>query len=139
MFDSIGWPEILLLVLIGLFIFGPDKVPTMISDAVKMLRQLRRMANNATSDLSRELGTDISVEDLHPKTFVRKHILSDADQDAITKPFKDIYSDATDVADSVDINSALTDTEKPSRGSSPSPSTAATTTVRRPRFDVDAT
>lgn len=126
MFDSLGWPEIMVIVLIGLFIFGPDKLPKLISDGVNMIRQLRRMATNATGDLSRELGTDISIEDLHPKTFVRKHILSEGDQDALTKPFKEIYSDATAAADSFDLT-----------GSAPEP--AVDTPRRRPRFDVDAT
>jgi sec-independent protein translocase protein TatB len=134
MFDSIGWPEIMVLVLIGLFIFGPDKLPKLISDGVSMIRQLRRMATNATSDLSRELGTDISIEDLHPKTFVRKHILSEADQESITRPFKEIYSEASDAASSIDLNTALT-------GADPEPDTGSTAVAarRRPRFDVDAT
>ncbi|BCJ29000.1 Sec-independent protein translocase subunit TatB [Actinocatenispora sera] len=129
MFDSLGWPEILVLVLIGLFIFGPDKLPKLISDGVNMIRQLRRMATNATGDLSRELGTDISLEDLHPKTFVRKHILSEDDQDAILRPFKEVYSEASDTAGSLDLNSALNDDE-PAADAGPR---------RRPRFDVDAT
>ncbi|BCJ36853.1 sec-independent protein translocase protein TatB [Actinocatenispora thailandica] len=130
MFDSLGWPEILVLVLIGLFIFGPDKLPKLISDGVNMIRQLRRMATNATGDLSRELGTDISLEDLHPKTFVRKHILSEDDQDAIIRPFKEVYSDASDAAGSLDLNSALNDDDTPAVDSG---------SRRRPRFDVDAT
>ncbi len=136
MFENIGWPEIMVLVLIGLFIFGPDKLPKLISDGVNMIRQLRRMATNATSDLSRELGTDISIEDLHPKTFVRKHLLSDEDQDALTRPFKEIYSDASDAARSMDLNPALADSE-PAR--TPAAGTSTSTGTRRPRFDVDAT
>ncbi|MGA8112792.1 MAG: Sec-independent protein translocase subunit TatB [Actinocatenispora sp.] len=132
MFDSIGWPEIMVLVLVGLFIFGPDKLPKLISDGVNMIRQLRRMATSATSDLSRELGTDISIEDLHPKTFVRKHILSDDDQDALIRPFKEIYSDASDTAKSMDLSSSLNDTRTESTG-------GTATTTARPRFDVDAT
>jgi sec-independent protein translocase protein TatB len=131
MFDSLGWPEILVLVLIGLFIFGPDKLPKLISDGVNMIRQLRRMATNATGDLSRELGTDISLEDLHPKTFVRKHILSEDDQDAIIRPFKEVYSDASEAAGSLDLNSALSDEDDAAAVDAGS--------RRRPRFDVDAT
>ncbi len=134
MFENLGWPEIMVLVLIGLFIFGPDKLPKLISDGVGMIRQLRRMATNATSDLSRELGTDISIEDLHPKTFVRKHLLSDEDQDALTRPFKEVYSDASDAARSMDLNPALADSEPTA-----SPAAGTNTAARRPRFDVDAT
>jgi sec-independent protein translocase protein TatB len=129
MFSSIGWPEIMVIVLIGLFIFGPDKVPQLISDAVKVIRQLRRMATNATSDLSRELGTDISIEDLNPKTFVRKHLLSDEDQEALTRPFKEAYEDMSTAARDMD----------PTRDDAPVPvATPVAAVPRRQRFE-DAT
>jgi sec-independent protein translocase protein TatB len=129
MFQNLGWPEIMVLVLIGLFIFGPDRLPKLISDAANVIRQLRRMAANATGDLSRELGTDISIEDLNPKTFVRKHLLSEDDQELLTKPFKEIYSDVEATTNSLDLNSALT-------GPATTPTRPATS---KPRFDVDAT
>jgi sec-independent protein translocase protein TatB len=89
------------MILVGLFIFGPDKLPKAISDGVRMLRQLREMARNATGDLSRELGTDIQLEDLHPKTFLRKHLLSEDDEAALRKPLQGIYDDLRGTADSV--------------------------------------
>ena len=63
-FFGIGGWEFLVLILLAMFIFGPDKLPKAISDGVRILRNLRDMARNATTDLSRELGTDISLEDL---------------------------------------------------------------------------
>ena len=129
MFSSIGWPEIMVIVLIGLFIFGPDKVPQLISDAVKMIRQLRRMATSATSDLSRELGTDISIEDLNPKTFVRKHLLTDDEQESLIRPFRDAYQDVTTAARDMD----------PTADDTPAPAaTPAAVIPRRRRFE-DAT
>jgi sec-independent protein translocase protein TatB len=92
MFSNLNWYNVLILLLLALFIFG-DKLPQMIVDGLRMLRNLRRMAQNATSDLSRELGTDIQLEDLHPKTFVRKHLLSEADQEALLKPLKRVSDD----------------------------------------------
>jgi len=95
-----GW-EFLVLLLLAMFIFGPDKLPKAISDGVRMLRNLRDMARNATNDLSRELGTDISLEDLHPKALIRKHILSEEDERAIRQPIenlmRDVKSDVTGV------------------------------------------
>jgi sec-independent protein translocase protein TatB len=93
--------EMVLLILVGLFIFGPDRLPRAISDGVRMLRNLREMARNATGDLSRELGTDIQLEDLHPKTFLRKHLLSEADEKALRKPFEQLYGDLRADADSL--------------------------------------
>jgi sec-independent protein translocase protein TatB len=105
--ENIGGWELLMMILVGLFIFGPDKLPKAISDGVRMLRQLREMARNATGDLSRELGTDIQLEDLHPKTFLRKHVLSEDDEAALRKPLQGIYDDLRGTADSVkgDLNS----------------------------------
>jgi sec-independent protein translocase protein TatB len=106
--ENIGGWELIVIVLVGLFIFGPDKLPKAISDGVRMLRQLRDMARNATSDLSRELGTDIQLEDLNPKTFLRKHVLSEDDEAAIRKPLRGIYDDLRGTADQVKAD--LTDT-----------------------------
>lgn len=127
MFENLDFWKILVLVLIGLFVFGPERLPKLISDGVGMLRQLRRMARNATSDLSRELGTDISIEDLHPKTFVRKHILSDDDQAALTEPFREVYDDVGRTARDLDPNGYQPVPAQPAGGR------------RRARFDADAT
>jgi sec-independent protein translocase protein TatB len=99
--ENIGGWELLVMILVGLFIFGPDKLPKAINDGVRMLRQLREMARNATGDLSRELGTDIQLEDLHPKTFLRKHLLSEEDEAALRKPLQGVYDDLRGTADSV--------------------------------------
>lgn len=134
MFQNLGWPEIMVLVLLGLFIFGPDRLPKLITDAANVIRQLRRMAANATGDLSRELGTDISIEDLNPKTFVRKHLLSDDDQELLTKPFRELASDVQETGRSLessfDVNTPL--------ASDAAPDVPAQRTGR-PKFDVDAT
>ena len=94
MFDNLGWGEILVLLLIGVFIFGPDKLPKAISDGVRMIRNLRDMARNATGDLNRQLGTNLELEDLHPKTFLRKHLLSEDDEMALRRPLENLYADA---------------------------------------------
>ncbi|GIF51043.1 sec-independent protein translocase protein TatB [Asanoa ferruginea] len=120
MFENLNWWEIGLLVLVALLIFG-DKLPNVISDGLKMVRNLRRMASNATGDLSRELGTDIQLEDLHPKAFIRKHLMSEEEQESLRKPLQKMFEDAKsdlsgvhqdlkDVAQAADLKSA---TRKP--------------------------
>ena len=93
-----GW-EMIVIILVGLFIFGPDRLPKMLGDGMRAMRKVREMARSATSDLSRELGTQVELEDLHPKTFLRKHLLSEADEAAIRKPLQDIYGDVRAVTD----------------------------------------
>lgn len=100
MFENLGGLEILALILLALFIIGPDRLPKAISDTMGFLRKVRSMARNATSDLSRELGTNIELEDLHPKTFLRKHLLSEAEEEALRKPFQEAYRDVKSTTDS---------------------------------------
>jgi sec-independent protein translocase protein TatB len=102
--ENIGGWELIVIILVGLFIFGPDKLPKAIGDGIRMLRTVRNMARNATGDLSRELGTTVELEDLNPKTFLRKHLLSEEDEAALRKPLQDIYSDARSVVDSVKLD-----------------------------------
>jgi sec-independent protein translocase protein TatB len=146
-----GW-KILVLVLLGIFIFGPEKLPKAISDGVRMLRNLRDMARNATSDLSRELGTDIQLEDLNPKALIRKHLLSEEDERTLRKPLEDIYRQVeTDVrgiqSDLKDTASAIDAKDAPSTPGDASPTPAAEAVATPPaasravrqRYDTDAT
>lgn len=92
MFENLNWWEIGALLMLALLIFG-ERLPKVIGDGLKMLRGLRAMAQNATSDLSRELGTDIQLQDLHPKAFIRKHLLSEEDEAAIRKPLQGLFDE----------------------------------------------
>jgi len=97
MFENLNFWEIGVLLLLALFIFGPERLPKVIGDGLRMLRGVREMARNATRDLSREMGTDISLEDLHPKTFIRKHLLSEEDEAQLRRPFEDAYHDVKQI------------------------------------------
>ncbi|GLZ07001.1 hypothetical protein Acsp03_44670 [Actinomadura sp. NBRC 104412] len=82
MFD-VGLGEMVVLVVLALVIFG-DKLPQAAAQAGRALRQVRQMANNAKAELQEGLGPefkDFDVADLNPKTFVRKHLLEDHDDD----------------------------------------------------------
>ena len=93
-FGSIGWPEILVLLLVALFVFGPDKLPQVARDAARMLRELRNMAQGARNQLKDELGpefADFDLDTLNPKAFVRKHLFEDQDplEELRRDPFRD--------------------------------------------------
>jgi sec-independent protein translocase protein TatB len=138
-----GW-KLLVLALIGIFIFGPDRLPKAIADGVRMLRNLRNMARNATSDLSRELGTEITLEDLHPKTLLRKHLLSEEDEQALRKPLEQIVRDVKDDVTGIGGEARGVADGLKSVGSSAPPSTAAPAAVPSPNghrhvYDDDAT
>ncbi len=76
MFD-LSIEKILVLVVLGLIIFGPDQLPKIAGQAGRALRDLRRIAENAKADLQEGLGPefrDFDITELHPKNFVRKHL-----------------------------------------------------------------
>ena len=81
---DIGPLEFIALAVIALLVAGPEKLPRYAADAARMLRQLRRMANDARAEVSRELGPefkDIDLADLNPRTLVRKHLIEPLDLD----------------------------------------------------------
>ena len=133
MFENLGWQEIFALLLVALFILGPERLPKVLRDIMRGLRKLREMARNATSDLSQELGTDVQLEDLHPKTFLRKHVLSEEDEALLRRPLESLYSDVEDIAESTDLRSSLNgEAESGSRKTDPNGHKPA-------KFDADAT
>jgi sec-independent protein translocase protein TatB len=145
-FENLNWWEIGALLMLALLIFG-ERLPKVIGDGLRMLRGLRAMAQNATSDLSRELGTDIQLQDLHPKAFIRKHLLSEEDEQAIRKPLQGLFedvktdlngvkSDLGEVASAADLKA-----QRPDAGVAGNSNGAAVekSTPAPRRFDLDAT
>ena len=51
MFDSIGWVEILIIVVAGLFILGPERLPSAAAWLGKTVRQVREYATGAREQL----------------------------------------------------------------------------------------
>jgi sec-independent protein translocase protein TatB len=82
-FDLSMW-KLMVLGVIALIVFGPDRLPQLARDAGRTLRQLREMAQTARTELKAELGDTVGefdFSDLNPRTFVRKHLLDDLDSD----------------------------------------------------------
>jgi len=82
-FDLSMW-KLMVLGVIALVVFGPDRLPQLARDAGRTLRQLREMAQTARTELKAELGDTVGefdFSDLNPRTFVRKHLLDDLDSD----------------------------------------------------------
>ncbi|WP_315902630.1 Sec-independent protein translocase subunit TatB [Streptomyces misionensis] len=73
--------DLLVLGIMIILLFGPDKLPEVIQKVSGFLRKVRAFSEAAREDVRSELGPefkDLELSDLHPKTFVRKHLL-DAD------------------------------------------------------------
>ncbi|HXW47751.1 MAG TPA: sec-independent translocase [Streptosporangiaceae bacterium] len=85
MFD-LSFTKLLVLAVLALVIFGPERLPGIAAQAGRMLRELRRMAEGATSELQDSLGPEFSqfdIADLNPKHFVRKHLMDELTGDGV--------------------------------------------------------
>jgi sec-independent protein translocase protein TatB len=91
-FDSIGWIEILVIVVAGLFILGPERLPEAAGWVGRTIRQVRDYASGARDQLKQEMGPEFEqlrkpLEDLRelrnfdPKKAVTKHLFDDAPAD----------------------------------------------------------
>jgi sec-independent protein translocase protein TatB len=77
-FFDIGPLEIMALAILGVLVFGPDKLPKVIQDVTGFIRKVRAFSDSAKEDIRKELGPefkDFEFEDLNPKNFVRKQLL----------------------------------------------------------------
>jgi sec-independent protein translocase protein TatB len=84
-FDGDLW-KLMVLGVVALIIFGPERLPTMAAQAGRALRELRKMAEGAKSELQENLGPEFSqfdLADINPKHFVRKHLLDELTGDPV--------------------------------------------------------
>ena len=75
---NIGVGEMLALAVIGLLVFGPERLPAAVRRGSALVRQLRAMAGEATAQIRDAAGLDDEdgsdplqqVKDLHPRRLV---------------------------------------------------------------------
>ncbi len=88
MFD-IGLPEFLVLAIVAIFVFGPDRLPEVARQAGRLVRSARQVLTSARSQISDELGpefTDLDLRDLTPRALVQRHLLDDLEGDSAALP-----------------------------------------------------
>ncbi len=75
---DINAPELIILVVLGVIIFGPEKLPELARKAARVLNYVRNIANDAQGRLRDELGTDfadLNISDLNPRSLVTSTLL----------------------------------------------------------------
>lgn len=85
---GVGLPELAVILVVGIVVFGPDKLPDYARQAGRMMRQLRNFAQSAQNDLRSELGpefSDLKLTDLDPRVAIRKHILEAMEADDLAE------------------------------------------------------
>jgi sec-independent protein translocase protein TatB len=94
---GISGGELLVLIVAGLFILGPERLPSAAAWLAKGIRQVRDYANGARDQLRSELGPEFDelrkpLEDLrqlrefNPKRAITRHLLDDYPEDNGYKP-----------------------------------------------------
>lgn len=103
---GLSWAQIGIILLVGAFVLGPERVPTAVSFVAKNLQRARSLAAGAQSDLRREIGPEIDelrrqvadlrsltkiqglrdLQDLHPKHLLSKNPFGDVPSEQATGP-----------------------------------------------------
>jgi sec-independent protein translocase protein TatB len=81
---GVGLPELAVIAIIAVIVFGPDRLPDFARQAGRMLRQLRDLSQAARDDIRKELGPEYSnfeLTDLDPRRAVRKYMSDIMDDD----------------------------------------------------------
>ncbi|MEU6311093.1 sec-independent translocase [Streptomyces sp. NPDC047014] len=144
MFNDIGALELVTIVVLGILIFGPEKLPKVIQDVTGFIRKIRAFSDSAKHDIRSELGPefkDFEFEDLNPKTFIRKQLTENEDLQEIRSSF-DLRKELTEVGDAVKSSAAGPEpAAAPGSGAGPDllKKPAAPAVEPRSRFDADAT
>ena len=87
MFD-IGLPELMVIFVVAVLVFGPDRLPDFAKQAGRFVRQVRQFTQSARDDIRAELGpefADFEISDLDPRKAVRKYV-QDAWDESDDKP-----------------------------------------------------
>lgn len=85
MFENVGWGEVLVLIVAGLFILGPERLPSAAAWSGRAVRQIKDYATGAREQLRSELGPEFDelrkpledlrgIRDFNPRTAVSKHL-----------------------------------------------------------------
>ena len=75
---GVGLPEVAVIALVAVVVFGPDKLPDFARQAGRFLHRMKVFATGARDELRTELGpafSDLELRDLDPRSIVRKHIV----------------------------------------------------------------
>ncbi|MEY9871901.1 sec-independent protein translocase protein TatB [Streptacidiphilus sp. MAP12-33] len=153
MFFDISPLEMVVLVVLAVVIFGPDKLPKLVQDAMGIIRKIREFSDSAKEDIRKELGPeyqDFEFQDLNPKTFVRKQMQRHGDEfglgeiQELKNGFTRDASEASAAVRSVrndplgKVEAEQAATATPASSATPAPAASAAADERAP-YDLDAT
>lgn len=131
MFANVGWGEMLVLVVVGLVVLGPERLPGAIRWSANALRQARDYLSGMTTQLREDIGPEFEdlreplrelqkLRGMTPRAALTKHLL-DGDDSLFTGKFDRVEEGVPETA----AHPPLGEPEPPDAGPAP--------------FDTDAT
>jgi sec-independent protein translocase protein TatB len=123
MFANVGWGEMLVLLVAGLVILGPERLPGAIRWTTGTLKQAREYLSGATSQLRQDLGPEFEdlrqplselqkLRGMTPRAALTKHLL-DGDDSFLTGNFEKPVSPGGPTANSTPMPPAPKPVEPP--------------------------
>jgi sec-independent protein translocase protein TatB len=88
---GIGFAEFMVIGVVALLVFGPDRLPDFARQAGRMVRQVRTLTRQARDDIRAELGpeyAEFELTDLDPRRAIRKHIVEAWDEPDTERPVR---------------------------------------------------
>jgi sec-independent protein translocase protein TatB len=86
---GINGPEFFLLLIIGILVIGPQRLPEYTQKLANLVKEVRRMASGAREQIKEEVGIDIEDVDwkkYDPRQYDPRRIIKEALLDDDTKP-----------------------------------------------------
>jgi sec-independent protein translocase protein TatB len=105
---GVGMGEFLGLIVLGLFLVGPDKLPNAAKDFARFLHKVRNFTSYASRELKENLGPgfeDLDVSDLTPKNLAKK-VIGNA-MDDVKPVISDVKRQSKEIKDVAKIDPDL--------------------------------
>ncbi len=164
---GLSWEQIFIILLVGVFLLGPERIPVAVQWVTGSLRKVRDVAAGAQAQLRTEIGPELDelrrqiselqslkevqdlrdLRDLHPRRIIGRNILGDEFSGGLTGMLglKDPLKPAAAAAPAPPVDASVPATE-PAVAASPAATAAAAAspapafgTRIDPPFDADAT
>ena len=95
MLDINGW-ELILLVVVGILVLGPERLPEYAGKLANLVRQVRNLATNARTQLKDQMGPEFDDVDWRqfdprqydPRRIVREALMEEPQPDPADEPTK---------------------------------------------------